>query len=52
MKWDFISLPISEFNAILGMDGLSQYKAKVDCSENIVELEGENGERIIFWGEK
>ena len=23
MKWDFISLPISEFNAILGMDGLS-----------------------------
>ena len=50
MKWNFISLPISEFNAILGMDGLSRYKAKVDYSEKIVELEGENGERIIFLG--
>ena len=52
MKWDFISLPISEFNAILGMDELSRYKAKVDCSEKIVELEGENGERIKLLGAK
>ena len=52
MKWDFISLPISEFNAILGMDGLSRYKEKVDCSKKIVELEGENEERINFLGEK
>ena len=50
MKYDFISLHISEFNTILGMDGLSQYKVKVDYSEKIVELEGENGERIIFLG--
>ena len=33
------------------MDGLSQYKAKVDCSEKI-ELEGENAEKLIFLGEK
>ena len=52
IKWDFISLPISEFNTILGMDGLSQYKVKVDCSEKTVELEGENRERIIFLGDK
>ena len=35
-----------------GMDRLSRYKAKVDYSEKIVELEGENGERIIFLREK
>ena len=52
MKWDFISLPITEFNAILGMDGLSRYRAKVDCSKKIVEFEGGSGEKIRFLGEK
>ena len=52
MKWDFISLPISEFNAILGMDGLSRYRERVDCSERIVEFGEGRGEKIKFWGEK
>ena len=52
MKWDFISLPISEFNAILGMDGLSQHRARVDCSEKIGEFGKGGGERIKFLGEK
>ena len=30
MKWKFIPLSINDFDAILGMDGLSRYQANVD----------------------
>ena len=33
MKWDFMPLPLSEFDAILSMDGLSRYRANVNCYE-------------------
>ena len=30
MRWNFIPLSINEFDAILGMDGLSRYREKVN----------------------
>ena len=33
MKWNFIPLPINEFDVTIGMDGLSQYRAKLNCYE-------------------
>ena len=48
MKWDFMPLPISEFNIILGMDGLSRYRANVNCYERQVVFEKENEGRIYF----
>ena len=33
MEWDFIPLPLSDFNTILSIDRLSHYIANVDCFE-------------------
>ena len=51
MRWNFIPLSINEFDAILGMDGLSCYQAKVNCYTRQVEFEKENGEKINFIGD-
>ena len=51
LEWDFMHLPLSDFNAILGMDGLSHYRANVDYFEKNVIFKKENGRRICFLGE-
>ena len=33
MKWNFMPLPLSEFNIMLGMDGLSRYQTNMNCYE-------------------
>ena len=33
MKWDFIPLHLDEFYATLEMDGLSHYRANINCFE-------------------
>ena len=51
MRWNFIPLFLSEFDAILRMDGLSCYRESVNCYVRQVEFEKENREKIIFVGE-
>ena len=46
LEWDFMSLPLSDFDAILGMDGLSRYKANVDCFKRKVIFEKEDGGKV------
>ena len=41
-------LPFSNFNAILGVDGLSRYGANVDYFEKRVVFEKVNGKKIHF----
>ena len=48
MRWNFIPLSISKFDVILGMDGLSYYRANVNCYTRQVEFEKENREKITF----
>ena len=48
LEWDFMPLPLSDFNAILGMIGLSQYKANVDYFERKVTFEKEDGGKVCF----
>ena len=50
MKWDFIPLYLDKFDVILGMDGLSYYRANINYFKKKVELEGEDGKKIIFVG--
>ena len=33
LGWDFMPLPLSDFDAILGMDRLSRYRANVNYFE-------------------
>jgi hypothetical protein len=47
-----IPLELQDFEAILGMDWLSVYKAQMDCFANTVTLQGLNGRRVIFRGKK
>ena len=44
-------LPLSDFDAILGMDGLSRYKANVDCFKRKVIFEKEDGVKVCFMGD-
>ena len=48
MKWDFMPLPLSEFNVILSMDGLSQYRANVNCYKKWVVFEKKMVEKYIL----
>ena len=50
MKWDFIPLSINDFDAILGMDGLSHYQANIDYSERHLKFVLENEREIRFKG--
>ena len=50
MKWDFMPLPINEFDVILGMDGLNRYQANVNCHERQVVFEKDDGGKIYFVG--
>lgn len=47
---DFIQFDLAEFDAILGMDWLSKYKASLDCHEQKVSLRGPRGIRISYKG--
>ena len=50
MKWNFILLYLDKFDTILGIDGLSHYRANVNYFAKQVELEEEGGKKIIFIG--
>ena len=52
MVTSLISLPLEEFNAILGMDWLIAYQAHVDCMKKEVTLYTMEGERVCFIGEQ
>jgi len=49
---DLISLELHDFDIILGMDGLSKYKALIDCYTKTVTFQTLEGERMIFEGER
>ncbi|XP_074327623.1 uncharacterized protein LOC141665537 [Apium graveolens] len=49
---DLIPFHLGEFNVILGMNWLSQYKAKIDCKNREVALSTLEGERVKFKGQK
>ena len=51
LEWEFMPLPLSDFDAILGMDGLSRYKASVDCFKRKVIFEKEDGVKVCFEGD-
>ena len=44
-------LLLSNFDVILGMDGLSRYKANVDCFEGNAIFEKEDGGKVCFVGD-
>jgi hypothetical protein len=49
---DLIPLELQDFEVIPGMDWLSVYKAQMDCFAKTVTLQGPNGRRVIFIGER
>jgi len=51
-KVDLIPLELHDFDVILGMDWLGMYRAQMDCFEKTVSLQGLNGRRVIFRGER
>ena len=44
-------LPLSDFDAILGMDGLSRYKATMDCFARKVDFGTKEGRKACFVGD-
>ena len=46
LEWEFMPLPLSDFDVTLGMDGLSRYKANVDCFKRKVIFEKEDGVKV------
>ena len=52
IKWNFIPLPINEFDVILGMDGLSRYRAKINCYERRVIFQVDSRREIYFIRER
>ena len=47
LPFSLISLKTDGIDAILGMDWLSKYKAKLDCAARTIELTQPNGESLI-----
>src|SRR5436853_5771946 len=47
-KFDLILLEMTGFDVIIGMDWLSQFKARVDCHKKKVVFEKPNGKKIKF----
>ena len=52
IRWNFIPLYISEFDAVLEMNGLSHYRANVNYYTRWVEFKKENREKITYFGKK
>ena len=52
MKVDLIPLELYDFDVILGTDWLGMYRAQMDCFEKTISLQGLNGRRVIFRGER
>ncbi|XVF46107.1 hypothetical protein PTKIN_Ptkin03bG0000200 [Pterospermum kingtungense] len=49
---DFIPMLLQDFDAIVGMDGLSRYHAIVDCYNKTVVFEPSGKSKFIFQGER
>ncbi|KAL2226254.1 UNVERIFIED_CONTAM: Transposon Tf2-12 polyprotein, partial [Sesamum indicum] len=49
---DLIVLDLKEFDVILGMDWLAQYKAIVDCYKKEVMIEYSSESKVIFVGDR
>ena len=47
MPIDMLVLPLTDFDAILGMNWLNMYKATIDCRKAEVSFELENG-RVTY----
>ena len=52
LKVDLLQLELHDFDVILGMDWLSMNKAQMDCFTKTVTLQGPNGKKIVFRGER
>jgi hypothetical protein len=52
MRVDLLPLELYDFEVILGMDWLGKYKAQIDCFAKTVTLQGLDGRRAIFRGER
>ena len=52
LEVDLIPLRIQDFDAILGMDWLSQYYAAIDCVRKVVTFQRPGEPEIVFTGER
>jgi len=52
MRVYLLPLELYDFEVILGMDWLGKYKAQIDCFAKTVTLQGLDGRRAIFKGER
>ncbi|MBY3556087.1 hypothetical protein HGI15_22395, partial [Modestobacter lapidis] len=52
LEVDLISLNMSTYDVILGMDWLSQYRARIDCYKKHVTIYSAHGLSLRFEGEK
>ena len=49
---DFVLLDVIDFNVILGMDGLAQHYASLDCREKVVISNFPNDDKFWFRGDE
>ena len=49
---DFVLLDVIDFNVILGMDGLAQHYASLDCREKVVIFNFPNDDKFWFRGDE
>jgi hypothetical protein len=52
LKVDLLPLELHDFDVILGMDWLSANKAQMDCFTKTITLQGPDGRKIVFKGER
>ncbi|XP_074378290.1 uncharacterized protein LOC141719814 [Apium graveolens] len=49
---DLIPFELGEFDVILGMDWLSQYKANIDCKKNKIMMVTEDNIKVTYQGQR
>ena len=49
---DLRVMDMSEFDVILGMDWLTEYKVVIDCERRRVASYTQDGTRVVFQGDK
>ena len=51
-KSNLIPMPMGEFDVVIGMDWLGQYKADISCEDKTVQIIAPNGEKLVVYGER
>ena len=50
LQYDFVVLPMREFDAIFGMDWMTRQRALIDCRRKKVQLRLKRKVRVAFQG--